>query len=86
MLTGLMALTIDSDHLLNISGFQIEGRIDHSIPFAFLSSILMSIVASKIYYKMVDANRIMLPSSFLSTSSGAMTSNNNSSNAGKKKK
>jgi hypothetical protein len=72
VLTGLMALTIDSDHLLNINGFHLEGRIDHSIPFAFLSSILMSIVASKIYYKMVITNRIMLPSSFLSTSSGAI--------------
>jgi hypothetical protein len=83
VLTGLMALTIDSDHLLNINGFHIEGRIDHSIPFAFLSSILMSIIASKIYYKIANANRVTLPS-FLPTSSGAITSYNNYSNTGKK--
>jgi hypothetical protein len=59
ILTGLMALTIDSDHLLNITGLHIQGRIDHSIPFAILSSILMAIVTSKVYYKLANANQII---------------------------
>jgi hypothetical protein len=72
ILTGLMALTIDADHLLNVTGFHIQGRIDHSIPFAILSSILMSIIASKIYSKIANTNtnQVILPS-FLSTSSSA---------------
>jgi hypothetical protein len=59
ILTGLMALTIDSDHLLNITGLHIQGRIDHSIPFAIVSSILMAIVTSKVYYKLANANQII---------------------------
>jgi hypothetical protein len=49
VLAGMMALTIDSDHLLNAIGFQIQGRIDHSIPFMILSSILMSLIANKFF-------------------------------------
>jgi hypothetical protein len=63
ILTGLMAVTIDADHLLSATGFDIQGRIDHSIPFAILSSILMSIITSKIYYKVSRANLIILSSS-----------------------
>ena len=44
ILTGLMALTIDSDHLLNFSGLHIQGRIDHSIAFAIISSIIMGLI------------------------------------------
>jgi hypothetical protein len=51
ILTGLMALTIDSDHLLNFSGLHIQGRIDHSIAFAILSSVIMGIIAAKVYFK-----------------------------------
>ena len=51
LLTALMAVTIDSDHLLNIVGFHVQGRLDHSILFAILSSILMGLVGSKIYHK-----------------------------------
>jgi hypothetical protein len=53
ILIGLMALTIDSDHLLNIAGFHIQGRIDHSIPFAIVSSILMGFIAYRIYFKIL---------------------------------
>jgi hypothetical protein len=53
ILIGLMALTIDSDHLLNIAGFHIQGRIDHSIPFAIISSILMGFIAYRIYFKIL---------------------------------
>ena len=86
ILTGLMAVTIDADHLLSATGFDIQGRIDHSIPFAILSSILMSIITSKIYYKISKANLIILPQlplgSISSTPSSAplvsSSSNNNS--------
>src|ERR671931_1984316 len=56
ILIGLMALTIDSDHLLNIAGFHIQGRVDHSIPFAIVSSISMGFIADKIYFKMSGQN------------------------------
>jgi hypothetical protein len=46
LLTGLMALTIDADHFLNIAGFHIQGRIDHSIPFAISSAIIVGVAAS----------------------------------------
>jgi hypothetical protein len=46
-----MALTIDSDHLLNIAGFHIQGRLDHSILFAVLSSTVIGLIAGRIYYK-----------------------------------
>jgi hypothetical protein len=85
ILTGLMAVTIDADHLLSASGFDIQGRIDHSIPFAILSSILMGLITSKIYYKISKANPIILPQpplqSLYSTSSSApVVSNKNNSN------
>jgi hypothetical protein len=51
ILTGLMALTIDSDHLLNLSGLHIQGRIDHSIAFAILSSVIIGLIAAKVYFK-----------------------------------
>jgi hypothetical protein len=51
ILTGLMALTIDSDHLLNFSGLHIQGRIDHSIAFAILSSVIIGLIAAKVYFK-----------------------------------
>jgi hypothetical protein len=67
ILIGLMALTIDSDHLLNIAGFHIQGRIDHSIPFAMLSSVLMGFIANKFYFKISRENAIIIgvPSSRL---------------------
>jgi hypothetical protein len=83
ILTGLMALTIDADHLLNVTGFHIQGRIDHSITFAILSSILMSILASKIYSKIANTNQVILPS-FLSTSSAAAIMCNHNRNSTEK--
>src|SRR5690348_6591136 len=64
ILTGLMALTIDSDHLLNFSGLHIQGRIDHSIAFAILSSLIMGFIAAKVYFKISRENNIgLVPSS-----------------------
>lgn len=51
LLAGLMALTIDSDHLLNIAGFHVQGRLDHSVLFAVLSSIVIGLIAGRIYHK-----------------------------------
>jgi LexA-binding, inner membrane-associated putative hydrolase len=51
ILTGLMALTIDFDHLLYVIGSNNEGRLAHSIPFAILSSVLISIMITKIRNK-----------------------------------
>jgi len=56
ILMGLMALTIDSDHLLNLTGFHIQARIDHSIPFAIISSILMGLVAGRVYFNISREN------------------------------
>ena len=58
LLTGLMALTIDADHLLNISGIHIQGRIDHSIPFAISSAVIIGIAAMCISNtKILQSNR-----------------------------
>jgi len=59
LLAGLMAVTIDSDHLLNFAGLHVQGRPDHSIGFAVLSSILMGLLASRIYYKASGRNTII---------------------------
>jgi hypothetical protein len=59
LLAGLMAVTIDSDHLLNFAGFHVQGRPDHSIAFAVLSSLLMGLLASRIYYKVSRGNTII---------------------------
>jgi len=58
LLTGLMALTIDADHFLNIAGFHIQGRIDHSIPFAISSAIIIGMAATCISNtKILQSNR-----------------------------
>ena len=62
ILIGLMALTIDSDHLLNITGLHIQARIDHSIPFAITSSILIGLVADEVYFKISRENRVHITS------------------------
>jgi len=74
ILTGLMALTIDSDHLLNFSGLHIQGRIDHSIAFAILSSVIMGLIAAKVYFKISRENNIGLVSSSSTSSSSSLVS------------
>ena len=69
ILIGLMALSIDSDHLLNIAaGFPIQTRVDHSIPFAIVSSILMGFIAGKVYFKAPRENDAGLTPGILSIS------------------
>jgi hypothetical protein len=51
IITGLMALTMDFDHLLNAVGFELQSRLAHSIPFVIISSILMGLIMSRFYNK-----------------------------------
>jgi hypothetical protein len=53
---GLMALAIDADHLLIAAGTDVQGRMSHSVSFAILSSVLIGLIASQIYRKMVRQN------------------------------
>jgi hypothetical protein len=76
ILIGLMALTIDSDHLLNIAGFHIQGRIDHSIPFAIASSILMGLMADKVYFKILTENDVRVVSNLSISKKESRDSNN----------
>jgi hypothetical protein len=46
VMAGLMALTIDFDHLLSAVGLGNVTRLAHSIPFAIMSCILMGVFAS----------------------------------------
>jgi hypothetical protein len=57
LLTGLMALTIDADHFLNIAGFHIQGRIDHSIPFVISSAIIVGVAATCINNTILQFNK-----------------------------
>src|SRR5215831_7076584 len=49
VMTGLMALTIDIDHLLSAVGLEIETRLAHSIPFAIMSCILIGVFVSRFF-------------------------------------
>jgi hypothetical protein len=49
VMTGLMALTIDFDHLLSAVGLDIETRLAHSIPFAIMSCILIGVFVSRFF-------------------------------------
>ncbi len=46
-----MALTLDADHLFNAAGFDVQGRMSHSISFAILASVSIGIMAREIYRK-----------------------------------
>jgi hypothetical protein len=59
VLTGLIALTIDADHLLNAAGFDIQSRMGHSVSFAILSSVLIGFIVSQIYQKVSVWNEEM---------------------------
>lgn len=49
VMTGLMALTIDFDHLLSAVGLGNVTRLAHSIPFAIMSCILMGVFVSRFF-------------------------------------
>ncbi len=48
LICGLMAITIDTDHILNAMRIPVEGRIDHSIPFAIISPIAIGFLAARL--------------------------------------
>lgn len=68
VLAGLMALTIDADHLLNAAGADVQGRMSHSISFAILSSILIGLITSQTFRRIAPQNSTTIPS--VVTSSG----------------
>ena len=49
VMAGLMALTIDFDHLLSAVGLGNVTRLAHSIPFAIISCILMGVFVSRFF-------------------------------------
>ncbi|MGA9155153.1 MAG: metal-dependent hydrolase [Candidatus Nitrosopolaris sp.] len=49
VITGLMALAIDFDHLLSAVGLVNVTRLAHSIPFAIMSCILMGVFVSRFF-------------------------------------
>ena len=66
LMIGLMALTIDSDHLLNVAGFHVQGRMDHSIAFVIISSIIIGIFTSHLFNKRSRPINLM-PTSLLTS-------------------
>lgn len=48
ILVGLMALTIDADHVLNVAKLPVQARLDHSVFFAILSVPAMGLLAIQI--------------------------------------
>jgi len=44
LLAGSFAIIIDSDHLIQLLEIEAIGRMSHSIPFAFLSAIVLMII------------------------------------------
>jgi len=44
LLAGSFAIVIDSDHLIQLLEIEAIGRMGHSIPFAFLSAIVLMII------------------------------------------
>ena len=57
VLVGLMALTIDADHALNLAKLPVQGRLDHSIIFTLLSAPVMGLIAA---YVIVQNNTRLL--------------------------
>src|SRR3989338_5855706 len=50
ILTGIFAIILDSDHLINFEGIDAVSRMGHSIPFAFISLIIMILIFGKKKY------------------------------------
>ena len=56
VLCGLMALAVDADHVLNVAGFEIQGRMSHSIPFIIIASVLVGIITILILNYLMRGN------------------------------
>lgn len=48
ILCGLMALAVDADHILSAAGFEVQGRMSHSIPFTIIASVLVGTITTLI--------------------------------------
>lgn len=48
-LTGIFAIVLDSDHLVNFIGQDIVSRMGHSIPFAIMAMVTMTLFAKRDY-------------------------------------
>lgn len=55
---GLMAVTIDADHILNALAVNIPARTDHSVLFVGVSSVLMGLFAVKLR-NILQTNKIL---------------------------
>jgi len=42
--SGLFAIVLDADHLINFFGIEIVSRLGHSIPFAIIASVVMLMI------------------------------------------
>jgi LexA-binding, inner membrane-associated putative hydrolase len=70
VLAGLMALAIDTDHILNASGSQTSIRLSHSIPFSISASVLVGIIASQVFGRQSLGNKMTTTTPTLGASSG----------------
>ena len=70
VLCGLIALGLDTDHILNAAGFEVQGRMSHSIPFIIIASVLVGAVANLILNYSVQDNTNSLTTRLRRTSKG----------------
>lgn len=50
ILTGVFAIILDADHLVNFVGIEAVNRMGHSIPFAIMSAIIMIVIFGRKQY------------------------------------
>ncbi len=74
ILVGLMALSIDADHVLNVAKLPVQARLDHSVFFALLSAPLMGWLAVQIVNR---KSTLLLPPGWLKNSGLVKHHNNN---------
>lgn len=55
VLTGSFAIILDADHLINFVGIDAISRMDHSIPFAILSSGVMMLILGRRDYLLASS-------------------------------
>lgn len=56
VLCGLMAIAVDADHILSAAGFEIQGRMSHSIPFIIIASVLVGMITTLILKYLIRDN------------------------------
>ena len=58
MLTGALAVLIDSDHILSSLNFSVLGRPDHSILYAVVSLVLLVYIGNKLNFDLSTLTKI----------------------------